>query len=182
MSKWDSDKIFSVSAFLISVATLATLVYQSQIMREHQEKTSFPKLELWNNNSDTRYQLELKNTGMGPAILEEIKVVFNDSTYELDPAQFAHRYKDTLNALYPLGTSSLRKGRVIEPGVRAWPINISYDSIRNHPIANIFRSEEATVIIRYSSVYQHQWEIIGTGTAPTLLDEEPQVIKKLLGD
>lgn len=182
MSKWDSDKIFSVSAFVISLATLATLVYQSQIMREHQEKTSFPKLELWNNNSDTRYQLELKNTGLGPAVLEEIKVIFNDSIYNLDPASFAHFYKDSLRTRFPLGTSSLRKGRVIEPGVRVWPINISYDSIRKHPIANLFRSEEATVIIRYSSVYQHQWEIRGSGTAPTLVDEEPIVIKQLLGD
>ncbi|MEO9802577.1 MAG: hypothetical protein ABJF04_04980 [Reichenbachiella sp.] len=182
MSKWDSDKIFSVSAFVISVATLATLVYQSQIMREHQEKTSFPKLELWNNNNGKNYQLELKNTGLGPAILEDIKVIFNDSIYDMDPASFAHLYKDSLNARLPLGTSSLRKGRVIEPGVRVWPININSDSIRKHPIANLFRREGASVVIRYSSVYQHQWEIRGTGTAPTLVDEEPIVIKQLLGD
>ncbi|WP_422359487.1 hypothetical protein [Reichenbachiella sp.] len=182
MSKWDSDKIFSVSAFIISVATLATLVYQSQIMREHQEKTSFPKLELWNNNSDSRYQLELKNTGMGPAILEDIQVIFEDSIYQLDPASFARYFKDTLKTSYPLGTSSLRKGRVIEPGVRVWPINISYDSIKSHPIANVFRSEKAKVVIRYSSVYQHQWEIVGIGTVPNLLDEDPQIIDQLLGD
>ncbi|WP_420580828.1 hypothetical protein [Reichenbachiella sp.] len=182
MSKWDSDKIFSVSAFIISVATLATLVYQSQIMREHQEKTSFPKLELWNNNSDSRYQLELKNTGLGPAILEDIQVIFKDSVYQLDPASFAHYYKDTLKIRYPLGTSSLRKGRVIEPGVKVWPINISYDSIRSHPIANLFRSQDAQVVIRYSSVYQQYWEIVGTGTAPSLLDEDPLVIDQLLGD
>lgn len=182
MSKWDSDKIFSVSAFIISVATLATLVYQSQIMREHQEKTSFPKLELWNNNTDSRFQLELKNTGLGPAIIEDIKVVFKDSTYNLDPASFARRYKDSLDSRYPLGTSSLRKGRVIEPGIRVWPINISDDSIQHHPIANLFRSQEAQVIIRYSSVYQQYWEIVGTGTAPTLLDEDPLVIDQLLGD
>lgn len=181
-SKWDSDKIFSVSAFIISVATLATLVYQSQIMREHQEKTSFPKLELWNNTLDSKYQLELKNTGLGPAILESIEVIFNDSTYHIDPATFAHLYKDTLDSRLPLGTSSLSPGRVIEPGVKVWPINIVSDSIKQHPIANLFKSENAKVVIRYSSVYQHQWEVAGTGVAPILLDEDPLVIKQLLGD
>lgn len=182
MAKWDSDKIFSVSAFIISVATLATLVYQSQIMREHQEKTSFPKLELWNNNGDSLYQLELKNTGLGPAILESIKVVYNDSIYNLDPARFARYYKDSLDTRYPLGTSSLRTGRVIEPGVRVWPINIRTDSITQHPLANLFRTQQASVIIRYSSVYQQLWEIKGIGTTPVLLDEDPLIIDQLLGD
>lgn len=182
MSKWDSDKIFSVSAFIISLATLVTLVYQSQIMREHQEKTSFPKLELWNNTSHNKYQLELKNTGLGPAILEDIKIVFNDSTYNLDPANFAHQYLDTLEQIYPLGNSSLQPGRVIEPGVKVWPLNIKYDSIRKHPIAKLFRSNSAQAVIRYSSVYEQHWEIKGTGTAPRLLHEEPVIIKQLLGD
>lgn len=182
MAKWDSDKIFSVSAFIISVATLATLVYQSQIMREHQEKTSFPKLELWNNNYDRKYQLELKNTGLGPAILESIQVIYKDSTYNMDPARFAYHYGDTLEGSYPLGTSTLKAGRVIEPGVKVWPINITYDSIRSHPIAHIFRSVEAEVVIRYSSVYEHQWELKGTGSTPVLIEKEPEVIKSLLGD
>ena len=182
MPKWDSDKIFSVSAFVISVATLVTLMYQSKIMREHQEKTSFPKLELWHNNGDTRYQLQLSNTGLGPAVLEEIKILYKDSIYDLDPASFAHLYKDTLVTRFPLGTSSLRPGRVIEPGVKVFPINIRYDSVALHPIANLFRSEEAMVMIKYSSVYQHLWQIKGTGTAPYLLDEDPVVIKQLLGD
>lgn len=182
MAKWDSDKIFSVSAFVISVATLVTLMYQSKIMREHQEKTSFPKLELWHNIGDTRYQLELKNTGVGPAILESVQIVYEDSIYNMDPASFAKSYKDTIPTLLPLGTSSLRAGRVIEPGVNIWPINISTDSVRNHPITQLFWLEEATVVIRYSSVYEHQWEIKGTGTAPILLDQEPTVIQQLLGD
>ncbi|MEP3388371.1 MAG: hypothetical protein ABJO02_09305 [Reichenbachiella sp.] len=182
MPKWDSDKIFSISAFVISVATLVTLMYQSKIMREHQEKSSFPKLELWHNNGDTRYQLQLSNTGMGPAILEGIQVIYNDSIYDIDPASFAHSYKDTLKTRWPLGTSSLKEGRVIEPGMKVYPINISDDSVRRHPIAELFRTEEATVVIRYSSVYEHLWEIKGTGTAPMLLDEDPIVIKQLLGD
>lgn len=180
MSKWDSDKIFSVSAFIISVATLATLVYQSQIMREHQEKTSFPKLEIWNNNGDRHYQLELKNTGLGPAIFEEIKIIYNDSTYKMDPGQFASNYADTLSSRLPLSTTSLRPGRVIEPGIRVWPINITYDSIRKHPIANIFRREEAKLVIKYSSVYEHQWSLEGIGTVPVLTEEEPSVIRQLL--
>ncbi|MEP2025924.1 MAG: hypothetical protein ABJH98_05345 [Reichenbachiella sp.] len=182
MSKWDSDKIFSVSAFIISVATLATLVYQSKIMREHQEKTSFPKLELWHNIGDSRYQLELKNTGMGPAILESIQVEFKDSIYDMDPASFAKIYKDTIQDILPLSTSSLKAGRVVEPGINIWPINISTDSVRNHPITKLFWSEDATVVIRYSSVYEHHWEIKGTGTAPILLEEEPVIIKQLIGD
>lgn len=178
--RWNSEKVLSLSALVISLATLVTLMYQSKIMREHEENSSFPKLELWNNNLDTKYQLELKNTGLGPGILEDIKIAYKDSIYDLDPRGFARLYLDTVKFPYSLGTSTLVKGRIVQPGEKIWPIQILKDSAYKHPLVEIFGSGEANVIINYSSVYRQHWQIEGIGSIPILQEEEPQVISKML--
>ena len=180
MAKWDSDKIFSVSAFVISVATLVTLMYQSKIMREHEENSSFPKLELWNNNNDSRYQLYLVNTGLGPAIIEDIKVVYKDSIYDMDPARFARNYIDSMDVKYPLGTSTISKGKIIQPGGELFPINIRMDSIHLHPLVKPFNQNEFKVVIKYSSVYRQMWKLDGLRSIPKLIDEDPVVIEEML--
>lgn len=179
---WNSEKIVSTLALIISLVTLVTLMYQSKLMREHQEKSSFPKLETWSNTSNTRYQFEIKNTGLGPAIIEDIKIVYEDSTYDIGPRNFALAYLDSIPG-YKFSTTSITPGRIIEPGSKVWPINIQLDTlIWEHPIAKLFRSQKARVIIRYSSVYEKHWEIQGIGRVPVLLDNDPKVIEGLLGD
>lgn len=178
--RWNSEKIVSLSALIISLATLITLMYQSKIMREHEENSSFPKLELWNNTLDSKYQLELRNTGLGPAILENIKISYQDSIYDIDPRSFAKMYLDTVQFRYSLGTSTLSKGRIIQPGDYIWPIQIIKDSTYMHPLIEIFGEGEARVIINYSSVYGQHWQINGIGSIPELLKEKPKVINEML--
>lgn len=180
--KWSGDKLLGVSALIISLATLISLIYQARIMREHEMKSVFPKLELWNNRSDGKYSLTLVNTGVGPAMIEEVKVLYKDSLYDFDQAQFTRRYLDTLENL-SWGSSNIPKGRIIQAGQTVTTLQAFKDStMKVNPIEVLWGNDAATLIIKYSSVYEQKWKLEGTGKAPVLLDEEATVIRSFLRD
>lgn len=179
--KWSGDKLLGISALVISLATLISLVYQSRLMREHEMKSSFPKLELWHNNNSERFQLVLMNTGLGPAIIEDYYITYGDSIYQMDQQEFAHLYSDSIKVV-SFNSSSLRKGRIIQPGSEMNLVTLRLDSLKNHPLKTVFRTGEAELTLRYSSVYQQMWEINGVADIPTLLRDNPIVITRMMED
>ncbi|MEO0789852.1 MAG: hypothetical protein AAFY36_14380, partial [Bacteroidota bacterium] len=77
MSKpfWTSDRIVSMSAIFISLATLFVFVYQTNLIREQQHLSVYPHLSLGNAYSGSlNYQQVLSNEGIGPAFIEGIEV------------------------------------------------------------------------------------------------------------
>lgn len=180
--KWNSDKIMSMSALFVSMAMLASMVYQAKIMREHEENSSFPKLELWNNNNSTSYKLVLINTGLGPAIIESVQVAFEDSTYYMDHAQFIYHYIDSLENSIPFRYANLMEGQIIQPGEKIELLTCNKDSSRNNVAVDLFYFNKAKMLINYSSVYKQHWRLNGLGSIPQILTEEPKVIDQLLGN
>ena len=179
--KWSGDKLVGISALVISLATLFTLIYQSRLMREHEMKSAFPKLELWHSNTSERFQLVLMNTGLGPAIIEDYYIMYADSLYQMDQQQFAHLSSDSIKNV-SFSSSSLRKGRIIQPGSEIKLISLKVDSVGNHPLKPLFIDNAADLTIKYSSVYHQMWEINGTADIPTLLGENPAVITRMMED
>lgn len=91
---WNSDKIISLSAFVISIATLLALMYQirlsgeqNELVRKQQYASVLPYLaiQVGTNNGSELFRLTLKNNGVGPAFIDEIRVVYNSQTYVGDP-------------------------------------------------------------------------------------------------
>lgn len=178
--KWSGDKLLGVSALIVSLATLFALVYQARIMREHEMKSAFPKLELWNNNSSEKFELVLINTGLGPAIIEDYFMTYEDSVYQMDQQEFAHHYSDSLTKA-AIGSSSMRKGRIIQPGSEISLLRLRLDSTRYHPLMEVFQGG-AELSLRYSSVYHQLWEINGVADIPELITDNPEVIDQMMGD
>lgn len=183
--KWSGDKLVGISALVISLATLFTLIYQSRIMREHEMKSSFPKLELWHSNSADHFKLLLMNTGLGPAVIEDYHITYRGQVYEMDHVDFAHSYSDSLKSdsvKISFSTSSLRKGRIIQPGDELYLISLRLDSTSSHPLKPVFKNREAELTIKYSSVYHQLWEINGVADIPKLRSEKAEVINGMMED
>ena len=183
--KWNSDKIMSLSAVVISLATLISLVYQARIMREHEMKSAFPKLELWNNWNRDSYELELINTGVGPAIIENVRVEYEDSIYNMDQANFTYFYLENIKGIkdQQFGHSNIMSGRIIQNGQRVKLIHTNRkDTISDDAVEELWRRGKAKIILKYSSVYEQHWVLEGTGEFPKRIDEKPKVIESFLGD
>ena len=178
--KWSGDKLLGISALIISFATLISLIYQSRITREHEMKSAFPKLELWHNNNADKFELVLLNTGLGPAIIEDCYIIYKNDILQMDHQEFANRYADSLPKV-GYGTTSLTRGRVIQPGSELKLIRLSLDSLSYHPLHEVFKFK-STLAIKYSSVYDQMWEIEGVGDIPKLLNEEAKVYSQMLED
>ncbi|MEL6537222.1 MAG: hypothetical protein AAFQ98_17505 [Bacteroidota bacterium] len=178
------DRVLSIAAILLSLATLVVLIYQSRLMREHEEKSVLPKLELWNTPQADQYNLNLLNMGLGPAVVERVEVHFEDSVYVLDPRDFSAQYLHTVQKdTVAFSGSNLYPGMII-PANASFPlVQVPHEGQEEeHPLVELFYFNRARVIIYYSSVYGRLWKLEGMGKIPQLLPHEaPEVSEQLFG-
>lgn len=189
---WNSEKIISLSAFVVSIATLLALMYQiriageenelvrqqQELMRKQQYASVLPYLFFrTNTNTGNRlFELTLSNNGVGPAFIEEIRIVYEGQIYPGSPFQF---YKTVIIPMYPdmvyLGTENINRGNLVPAREEvAMLIANSYSASPEDrdELINLFarRSMEepslAQVEIIYSSVYGERWIIEGIGAIP----------------
>lgn len=155
---WSAEKILAVSAIFISVSTLFTILYQTNLMRKQQYASVLPYLEVWNSGlSRTSYNLVVVNNGIGPAFIDDIRVVFDGKEYPGDPMKFylAHIIKeDTIRHFH---FSYLSKGRLIPPGERIEMMGVDDSRENAKKLKDWFGGDKAKVEIEFSSVYGEKW-------------------------
>ena len=194
---WNADKIISLSAFVVSIATLLALMYQirlsgkqnelaqrqQELVRKQQYASVLPYLELvvGQNNGDRLFEFLLYNNGVGPAFIEEVRIVYNDQEYSGSLLDFYRavvlQKEDTV---VDLGTRGVYKGNLIPAG-RLTAMLTAYDysltpEERDQLIEWFGRPtkdpELARVEIIYSSVYGERWIVRGIGAIPESLPTE----------
>jgi hypothetical protein len=83
LDRISSNRIVSISAFLISIGTLVTFVYQTKLMREQQNAAVLPYLEMWYTDTPEKFEINIYNKGLGPAFIQDYKIYKNDSIYRM---------------------------------------------------------------------------------------------------
>lgn len=170
---WNSEKIIGIVAFVISIGTLFTFIYQTNIMREHQKASVLPYLEIWNTNiNNDLYELNLYNNGIGPAFIENVKVYHNDTVFNRDPdylVKYLVATNDTIDKFYYM-CSNVGKGRLIRPGEKVTMVSANANEKDVITLRNMFRSKHTRVEITFSSVYGDKWVTKGVGVPPKKLD------------
>ena len=80
-------------------------------MRKQQYASVLPYLEIWlgTNNKDQLFDLRLLNNGIGPAFIEEIRIVHNGQVYPGDPLSF-YRTKIIQEDTIRMGFYNITKG------------------------------------------------------------------------
>lgn len=175
MSKqfWNSEKIVSMAAMFISICTLFTIIYQTTIFREQQYASVYPRLEIWNNGGRENYQFTIVNTGIGPAFIEDVRIIHADSVFQGDPARFASFYMKTLgdsvrNMSY--NYSNMPTGRLIRPGQEVRMITIEDSRRATQFFRKLFGNQTAKLEVVYSSVYGERWKLSGMSFNPEKLE------------
>lgn len=177
MKKWNSDNWISFAAIVASLGTLFTVVYQTNLYRKQQYASVLPYLEIWNSNSDDSYRLILINNGIGPAFIEEVNIIYQDSSYSMDPANFLEQVIILEDTIRYVGHSNIRKGRLVPAGNSINLLQImdnkeNADKLRSwFNGSNAVRKEVPEIEIVYSSVYGEKWKIQKYGlNEPVALD------------
>ncbi|MEM9718746.1 MAG: hypothetical protein AAGA10_05845 [Bacteroidota bacterium] len=166
---WNSEKLLSISAILISLATLFTVIYQANLMRKRQYASVLPYLELWQSriNGET-FGLSLVNNGLGPAFVKRVQVIYQDKAYPGDLHDFL--YSDIVlkeDSIKKLFYSNLLPGRLIPPGGTVELLKVEGSARDFQILKKWISSRNVQLEVIYSSVYEEFWSLKGIGDAPT---------------
>ncbi|WKN41960.1 hypothetical protein [Tunicatimonas pelagia] len=133
---WNSEKIISLSAFIVSIATLLALMYQirisseqNELVRKQQYASVLPYVEIWPaNRNSSHFSLSLVNNGIGPAFINEVRVVYEGQVYKNDPRTFYYS-KIIKTDTIQFGYADIIKGQVLPPGEARTMIETSVSQI-----------------------------------------------------
>ena len=171
-----SDKIFGLTAMLISLVTLIIFVRQTNIMDKQSRLSALPYLmvEQSTNSSQHKVEFSLVNHGVGPAIIESRKIIFKGQEYNKDLYQFVTQNIPELDSIEPMNWSNIYKGQAIPTNGRVVMVAIGGNPERFELFQNTlqsFKSEDFYLEIIYTSIYGDRWKISTDSETPIRLEE-----------
>jgi hypothetical protein len=169
---------------VVGIGSLFIIIYQTQLMRESQHASVMPYLMIaLQSNSDGVF-MNLSNTGIGPALIDEVTIRYQGKELKADPFDF-YASLDTTADLGPLDADKVMPGRLIPAGTtvrmigKPGPDNqaMIYELLRLFAIGEVPRSsylalgldpEDGRAIfeVKYSSVYGDSWRLDSAGYVP----------------
>lgn len=185
MAKFDTDKWIAISAMIVSVGTLVALSYQSLLMRDSERASKLPYLYIsMQSNDRTGNILQLTNSGIGPALIDEVHVEYKGQTYPTDAYDFILGQKPDF-AKTGLGVDKIQKGRLIPAGITVQMVEAGTSPaalpgmLRLFEIAEVPRDwykslgvaggDKAVLVITYTSVYGQRWRVRSDRIVPDSL-------------
>jgi len=168
---WNSEKLLSLTAILISVCTLFVFVYQTTLIRQHQYKSVYPHLLFGNSGGGTtKYAFFLANNGIGPAIIKSIEVKSSDGKQFEDVVDYVDS-KITAADSIQYYHSNIFPGRLIPQGEFIEIISHDDGKYRTgHKLIETIYGEGVSITLIYESIYGEQWKITHEMPIPEKLD------------
>lgn len=180
-----TDRLLSFSAMFIGLATLFTVVYQTQLQRAAQSASVLPYVTILLTASDGRTYLALRNSGVGPALIEDVVIHYQGRDVETDPFDFYVDLRPDQDA-GGLSVDKVIPGRLISAGevvgMLGWegagademvPKLLSVFSIGEVPQSwydayGLERTapDKAILEITYTSVYGDRWRVTSDRVVP----------------
>jgi hypothetical protein len=173
--KWDADRIVGISAMVIGIGSLLTIAYQASLMRQAQHASVLPYLYIsLGANEQQGVRLLLSNSGIGPAIIDDVHVRYQGRDFTSDPYDFVLAQRPDIAKL-GLGVDKVQTGRLIPAGVTIQMVDFGIgqkllpDVLRLFEIAEVPRAwytsagaepgQKAVIEITYKSVYGDRWRV-----------------------
>jgi hypothetical protein len=186
--KLDTDRILGVTALIVGVASLAVVVYQTQLERRVQSASVLPYLTMavTLNNQETFFTL--RNAGLGPARINRVRVLHKGGDVEGDASDFYVKMRTDKEA--PFDVDPIKVGRLIPAGEWIRMLGTATadatrrelfvkEMLRLFEVAEVPRlwyatlrekgvvTEGAVLEITYSSVFGEQWVVRSDNIVPT---------------
>ena len=174
--KWNSEKVLSLTAMAMSFITLIIFIQQTRIMSRQNYLSILPYLDISTTRDQEKslFELNLKNHGVGPAIIESVVLAykgkqFNLADYDHYMFKFLLEQIPELDSLKGISSSSLDIGMAI-------PANTSYNVLRvkDSPkdyelLDNVIErllEEGFEYEIIYKSIQNERWKIYNNSEGP----------------
>lgn len=186
--KFSTDRIVSLSAMAVGIGSLFIIMYQTQLTRQAQHASVLPYLMIAINANDDGVYVVLSNTGVGPALIDDVRVRYQGREIESDPYEFYIGLRaDAVRG--GLDVNKIMPGRLIPAGVSIQMLGIAGagergqmflgELLRLFEVAEVPKSwyagvgasgtEKAVIEITYSSVYGDRWRIRSDRIVPERL-------------
>ena len=168
---WNSNKLLSLFAFLISLGTFTTFAYQTYLIRKQQYASVMPYLMINNSkSSNSDYSIQLFNNGIGPAFIKEIKIHYEGKVYDYGPSgfiRFVINSQDSIN----VGGWEPYPGLALPAGQIMTLVN-SQDERAASALIELFDGNQgkAKIEITYSPIYDEKWIIKPPSLVPEKLE------------
>ncbi|MEM9669841.1 MAG: hypothetical protein AAF950_13025 [Pseudomonadota bacterium] len=160
------EMFIAVCALISSAAAVFIAWDQGRVMRAQQHGEVFPIIQIdgFANNNSRRSALGVRvsNSGVGPALIENVELEIDGETVTSLESQLAG-----LPDGYNLSWADLT-GRALAPGEQQTPVEISWprEAVVVEPITRFALStEDWQLRICYCSVFGRCWRTSGLGTA-----------------
>jgi hypothetical protein len=183
--KFNTDRIVSLSAMVVGLGSLFTIVYQTYLTREAQHASVMPYLMVDLNSNEQGVFVVLGNNGIGPALIEDIRVRYEGREIEGDP----YAFYTGLRGDSALDVNQITPGRLIPAGASIPMLGVPgrnprsqkfvAEMLRLFDIAAVPRSwyagvgavgtDKAVIEITYRSVYGERWQLRSDRMVPERL-------------
>lgn len=174
---WTVEKIVAFSAMFISVLTLYIFIRQTNLIETQNHLSTMPYLlfEASQNGEENMYVLDLVNYGVGPVIIENMKIFYKGESYEMGIVEFFKKNipemeRDSINVM---NFSSIRQGIAIPANGRRNIVTIGGSEKNYQAFLKIFskiQDEGFNYQINYKSIYNDHWKIESKNNVPEEVD------------
>ncbi len=169
---WTSDKLVGIVAISISLITLIIFVKQTNIMERQSRLSVMPYLliETSNNGYEKTFTIDIINYGVGPAIIEDIQILYENKKYSMDFHEFATTQFPEMDSINIINNSTISPGLAISSnGVRTM-IKIGGTEEDYTKFLQLFEkilnADGFDYIIKYRSIYDDHWVIRDSNDFP----------------
>lgn len=168
----------------VGVGSLFVIVYQTHLMRQAQSASALPYLMVGIQSNNEGAYLTLSNKGLGPALLENVRIHYEGKTFDEDPHDYFVRLRPDRN-IGALSVDRLAVGRLVPAGERVMTLGMDgeergrmlVDLLNTFELADVPRAwlvslnvpvkaSRAVIDITYSSVYGERWRITSDRLVP----------------
>ena len=112
----NTDRVLGFTAMLVGVGSLFIIVYQTALLREQQKASAMPYLMMGLQATSERSYLFARNTGIGPALIEDIVVRYQGREIRQDPYDFFLEVRPEALRDDGLSVDRLIPGRLVPAG------------------------------------------------------------------
>lgn len=112
----NADRVVSLVAVLIGLGSLFVIVYQTALLREQQAASALPYLMIGLQVNNERSYVFVRNTGVGPALIEDVLLRYQGGEIRKDPYDFFLEVRPESARNDGLSVDRLVPGRLVPAG------------------------------------------------------------------
>jgi len=186
----DTDRVLSLSAMVIGVGSLFVILYQTHLMRQSQHASVMPYLMIGFTSNSGGIHVNLRNAGIGPALINDVRIRHATGEKATDPYTFFLQ-GDANRRKLPLTVDSAVAGRLIPAGEGIQMVGVDGQFLTDDTRGGIFKEllqtfdlaevprnwyegvglaatdqRRAVIEVVYSSIYGDRWRIRSNSFAP----------------